>query len=132
MSGISRQKQIRNRTRAANSFFKSDALPPNKCLTPPVSIMYTDHVVCTRYTIPLYKAQLASLDFAVSRFFMKLFETDDMNIATGCRMFYLTSSYQESDSQSDVNASLIARPQMIPLTLWGYFILCIINLFTTF
>ena len=35
-------------------------------------------------TLPLNKSQLASLDFVVNRFFMKLFKTTDMQVVCMC------------------------------------------------
>ena len=46
--------------------------------------------MCTNFIIglealPLNKSQLASLDFVVNRFFMKLFKTTDMYVVIMCR-----------------------------------------------
>jgi len=35
--------------------------------------------------LPLNKSQLASLDFVVNRFFMRLFKTTDMQVVKMCR-----------------------------------------------
>jgi len=36
---------------------------------------------------PLNKSQLASLDFVINRFFMKLFNTNSMETVRACRVF---------------------------------------------
>jgi len=37
---------------------------------------------------PLNKSDYSSLDFAVNRFFMKLFKTNDMNIIASCQLYF--------------------------------------------
>ena len=37
---------------------------------------------------PLNKSDYSSLDFAINRFFMKLFKTNDMNIISSCQSFF--------------------------------------------
>jgi len=39
--------------------------------------------------LPLNKAQLASLDFVVNRFFMKLFKTTDIQVVIMCREHFM-------------------------------------------
>jgi len=42
--------------------------------------MSTNFIIWTIEALPLNKSQLASLDFVVNRFFMKLFKTTDMQV----------------------------------------------------
>ena len=37
---------------------------------------------------PLVKSELSALDFVINRFFMKMFNTDDMHIVRNCQMYF--------------------------------------------
>jgi len=37
---------------------------------------------------PLMKSELSSLDFVINRFFMKMFNTNDMHIVRNCQMYF--------------------------------------------
>jgi len=47
--------------------------------------MSTNFIIWTIEALPLNKSQLASLDFVVNRFFMKLFKKTDMQVVKMCR-----------------------------------------------
>jgi len=47
--------------------------------------MCTNFIIWTRSTSSKNEPQLASLDFVVNRFFMKLFKTTDMQVVKMCR-----------------------------------------------
>jgi len=75
--------------RAANSIFgKVGRLASEEVV---LQLLYSKCMPVLLYGLevcPLNKSDYSSLDFAINRFFMKLFKTNDMNIISSCQLYF--------------------------------------------
>ena len=75
--------------RAANSIFgKVGRIASEEVVIHLIRTKYVPILLYGLEALRLNKSQLASLDFVVNRFFMKLFKTTDMQVVIMCREHY--------------------------------------------